>query len=1408
MSFSPTGDEDMVSDVSVISVGQESGENGGKSEQNSCQNHRLVENAFMHTDGILGQTRMVLAKQCQNKSLPCEILKHTDKDILQSNQTKKSMVAKLISFFSFKKSDSSSNLLIKTNEKSTQKTDSGSLVIVESGSVQQGKKDETIEGNTPQQVDFQPEFARQPKEATVTVKKEIKIDINISMTSAVTTTVTTETNQSKSNTSESNTCINILHSSECFTEKDSMNDNFKGNSLNHATDTHISNFPPAENHFCRDTKDKIIHNCPKTRSHCMDEAPSEHLSKPNISNDNISDTALNKKQSNNGHITENKEVTESVHSVKRSVSKDHISTTITLTGLSEVKENKSKTTIENVHFDPDLESNTIKKTDNANNAVQRDNDENNVTDENASGMPRTNAIDNTTNSIPNQKAPNDEYVDLPISEKTEGTNKSNVLARSEKITNNQSCFSSVSAKPSDKSLIIESGSFLQTATCKTLPSSTDKANVTQNQGHFTDNVFLSHRLLQNQVRVLDTSNYYNVNTSEEKSDVSGGCTSNEKEKPLHLSANTTYIDRGNNPLDNTDKSDNTDGKVNAYFSDHQSCNIKESSNEENISPIKSQQITLPKPYLLNSVNDVFSQMDNTSRDASNEIPIPYSGDPLNLQKSNTSYAFESQSSCIPNTMPPLSHFIGKPVFDMKSHNCNDETTSQLENSHSSMNSMYKQTFDSKSYESENKQYHSKQNDLCEIKPNEFSENVKITKTGSLELRELKCDIPQRINTLPSDIKYTNKKPLVLNRIIANSDLLKQRKTPRGSKPLDVVIAVKQKDQQQRQLVNVSTKTKETLEENVQKTQPHDEKKEDDTESNLVSNFEFSESLDSSSEEEAIRVEEFSVDDTEDDTWSLATFAMPTKLEMDQKEEDIPLNYYKRKRYKKKTKGYIKQFYREARDKSQDINEMDLKKPVNLPFLNSHIKDKSTSVEDSSSKKKFDEIKEDTKTHNSNNIIDSTETYSDVRREKTKIEDKTKSETLQIRTDDKDKGKTSKTKEDYKRNTDKNTRKKVEQEKTRQLSQKSMKCEIGESVNQNTVEHMESNESCKLQATDKVIKDNVISNSVPQVTESSKCITLRNGEKSKTLPEIHFKENNDVSFVSLPDSDIHQKVKQNNKTTKTSSLLSKAESMSLPSVEVKKAFSVSESGTKLKSQQKESTRTTKETKSKTSSSKVDKASLKKKAKKTKTTKFSRNITFKVSNEDKPVVENYDKFGEREETLREEKPNKFRFDQLPTIRKSKAKEKPQATKKPQKCLTKGNENIDESEKLHEELKLPNVGNNVPSEKQSDGTCKPLEKDHVIIGADEGQGKLVQAKEKKGVSQKKTKKKRKKKKVQQTKEFSSDIDSDDEIEIDPSVYFTTRAGNSSRPASSHELPQLINKIKLTASCTDIRSLCGDID
>lgn len=1408
MSFSPTGDEDMVSDVSVISVGQESGENGGMSEQNSCQNHRLVENAFMHTDGILGQTRMLLAKQCQNKSLPCEILKNTDKDILQSNQTKKSMVAKLISFFSFKKSDSTSNLLINTNQKSIQQTESGSLVIVESGSVQPGKKDGSLDGNTLQHVEIQSVFTRQPKEARVTVKKEIKIDINISMTSAVTTTVTKETHQSKSNTSESNTSINIQHSSERFTEKEGLNEKITANSLNHETDTHISNLPPAEIHFCHDNKDKIIHNCPKTRSHCMNKAPSEHMSKPNPSNDKNLDTAFYKTQSKNDHNTENKEVTKSLqnNTTKTSVSKDQLST---LTGTSKVKENKSKTSIENVHFDPDLESNTIKKTENANKAVQRDKDENNVTDENASGMPRTNAIDNTTNSIPNQKAQNDEYVDLPISEKTGGTNKSNVLAHSEKITNNQSCFSSVSAKPSDKSLIIESGSFLQTATCKTLSSSKDKANVSQNQGHFTDNVFLSHRLSQNQVRVLDTSNYHSGNTSEEKSNVSGGCTSDEKEKPLHLSANTTNIDRGNNPLDNSNRFDNTDGKVNAYFSDHQSCNIRESSNEENVSPIKSQQITLPKPHLLNSVNDVFSETDNSSSDARNEIPISYPGDPLNSLNSNTSYAFDTKSSCIPNTMPPLSHSIGKPVFDIKSHNYNDETTIRPENSHFGINSLYKPISDLKSLVGENKPEHSKHSDIFEIKPNEFSKNDQVKETGSLELRVLKCDIPQRTNTLQPNIKHTNKKPLVSNRISANSDLLKQRKIPKGSKPVDLVMAIKQTDKLQRQRENVDTKTEETLVDNIQKTQPHDEEKNNDTESNMVSKLEFSESLDSSSDDEAIRVEEFSLDDTEDDTWSLATFAMPTKLEMDQKEEDIPLKYYKRKRYKKKSKGYIKPFYQEALDKSQDINDICPKNPINLPFLNSHIENQSTSVEESSLKMKFDEKEDGTEIHSSNNtIVDPTGTFANTRREQTTMEDKTKSDTLQIRTDDRNKGKTSQTKEEYTRNSDKNTRLVMEQKQTRHLPKKSMKCEIGESVKQNTVKHLGNNESWKLNAIDNVLNDSEISNSVPQVPESSKCITLNNVEKSQTLPEIHFKEKNDVSFVSLPDNDLKKEVKPDNKTTKTSSLLSKAESMSLPSVEVKRAFSVNESGTKRKSQQLKVS-TTKETKSKTLSTKVEKTSVKKKAKKTKTTKFTRNITFRVSNEEKPVVENYDKFGEKEEKLREEKPNKFRFDQLPTIRKSKAKEKPQATKKAQKCSTKENENFDESEKLHEELKLPNVGNNVQSEKQPDGTCKPLEKDHVIIGADEGEGRLVQSTVKKLVLQKKTKKKmkkKKKKKVQKTKGFSSD--SDDEIEIDPSVYFTSRAGNSSRPASSHELPQLINKIKLTASCTDIRSLCGDID
>lgn len=46
----------------------------------------------------------------------------------------------------------------------------------------------------------------------------------------------------------------------------------------------------------------------------------------------------------------------------------------------------------------------------------------------------------------------------------------------------------------------------------------------------------------------------------------------------------------------------------------------------------------------------------------------------------------------------------------------------------------------------------------------------------------------------------------------------------------------------------------------------------------------------------------------------------------------------------------------------------------------------------------------------------------------------------------------------------------------------------------------------------------------------------------------------------------------------------------------------------------------------------------------------------------------------------------------ICKFKVKEKLQVIKKVQKCLMKENENFDESEKLYEELKFLNVGNNV--------------------------------------------------------------------------------------------------------------------
>lgn len=74
---------------------------------------------------------------------------------------------------------------------------------------------------------------------------------------------------------------------------------------------------------------------------------------------------------------------------------------------------------------------------------------------------------------------------------------------------------------------------------------------------------------------------------EEKLNVLGGCIFDEKEKLLYLLVNMINIDCGNNFLDNIDRFDNIDGKVNVYFSDYQFCNNRELSNEENIFLIKS-----------------------------------------------------------------------------------------------------------------------------------------------------------------------------------------------------------------------------------------------------------------------------------------------------------------------------------------------------------------------------------------------------------------------------------------------------------------------------------------------------------------------------------------------------------------------------------------------------------------------------------------------------------------------------------------------------------------------------------------------------------------------------------------------------------------------------------------------------
>lgn len=78
--------------------------------------------------------------------------------------------------------------------------------------------------------------------------------------------------------------------------------------------------------------------------------------------------------------------------------------------------------------------------------------------------------------------------------------------------------------------------------------------------------------------------------------------------------------------------------------------------------------------------------------------------------------------------------------------------------------------------------------------------------------------------------------------------------------------------------------------------------------NMVLKLEFLEFFDLSLDDEVIWVEEFLLDDIEDDMWFLVMFVMLIKLEMDKKEEDILFKYYKWKCYKKKLKGYIKLFY--------------------------------------------------------------------------------------------------------------------------------------------------------------------------------------------------------------------------------------------------------------------------------------------------------------------------------------------------------------------------------------------------------------------------------------------------------------------------------------------------------------------
>ena len=1375
MSFSPTGDEDMVSDVTVISIGQENGENDIEREQHICPNQRPTENAFQHNDGILGQTRMALANQCEHKLFPEELNK--DKNITQSNLTKKGMVAKLISFFSFNKSDSTSKLLIKSNEKGKQKKGNES-----SSSVESAVPPATNDSSTGRPVN-----SRQAEESTVTVTKQFKIDINISMKSAVTTTIITENPVSKSNSSDTNTCINLHHSSASR-----LTDTAVTNELQQDIVTHYSNMPPAEIHLCSETNKEKINYSSSKLSHCQNVSERDLISdtKNHISSENHSVIVSCETQSNKVSIKGDSTVSNLLLSSNITENNEHVNTEFPFNKNSEMEEDMGKNETVN-----DIESNTTKKTDSLKNMFQRDDSEGDVSPEKASGMQHIKAIDKMTNSIHNQKTRNDKYVDLQISEKAEETSKSNALTRTEKITNNQSCSTSVSAKPSDKSLIIESGSLTQTATATVRSRSETKTDNSHTQEPLSDTLFSSHRLLQNQIRVLDPSNYNAGKTSGDKLDESESCSIDDvgtrSQKALHLLIHETKKE-----CDDIASDHGTNRKTEILRKKEIIKSVGDTATAPScvmeLSKFRLEYTEETKPHL--QVGSVNFQDNKTSLKAGNqssEISLSCQNDTPKLPETNVGiFDFNKESLCIPNPKPPIAHAISDTKLLNPNRNGDDiewNEGSQFKAHHSNYSSTSLHDIQSKN-SNNTEQQHSKPYDIIELKLDKSNKKGDTEGKKSATIFELKCDVPEssKVNRLQKNSNLKTKKPNILNKISANTDLLKPKTTPRGGSKapnlLDAINQTKKSTEDMLSKPETSTKNSQQIEE-----------KNEDLQLTMEPNIEFSESLDSSSENEDIRVEEFSVDDTEDDTWSLATFAMPTKLEMDQKEEDIPINYYKRKRLKKKSKGYFKQFYQNSKDESQNIDNLEIKKPLDLPFLKSQRNNSTSSKENTTEcglyengkdmdfpSASVDNYREQKKVCHASNTVNAPPRvdlllnppadrithgliHVGIKPDEKKIlpplspnQDKLKASTKHIEEKNNDSG-------------------------SRCL-------------------HVSSDTENNLERTN-------VSNSLSLESEMSQVITLCDDGKNNILPDIKLKEKSNVSIMSSPKKDSQSHTERNLKTTKVFGLLAKTESMSLPKVSegIKKVFTFKESRKVSKSEGQEKVSQSKDAKTKSSTLKDEKG--KKKAKKAKTIKFSRDLSF-INPKEKVVKENYDKFGEKEEKLREEKPNKFRFDQLPTIHKSKPMEKHQGSKK----VTKSSSNqIINSVNLisKEEFKLPFVGDNLRPEVHDDTEAPETDKD-LDIGNSVQETPLQNSnltKQEKKPKQKR-KKKMKKKKVRQMKELSSEIDSDSDIEIDPNVYFTSRAGNSSRPNSSHDIPQLISKIKLTASCADIRSLCGDLD